>query len=117
MMFRLYMAVSSAPDKQGVIQRYFVCLLIKTYFETPHDNHLSKTVQMRCHDVCFYRKIRSIIPNFYPFYIMQHCIEDSHICYHLHRQETGIASGLGVPFPTSDDGGCCMIRLVFGTLI
>ena len=48
---------------------------------------------------------------------MQHCIEDNHICYHLHRQETGIASGLGVPFPTSDDGGCYMIRLVFDTLI
>ena len=37
---------------------------LKPYVVTPHLNHLIKTVQMRCHNICFYAELSKLIPNY-----------------------------------------------------
>ena len=37
---------------------------LKPYVVTPHLNRLIKTVQMRCHNICFYAELSKLIPNY-----------------------------------------------------
>ena len=51
--------------QEGVFDDNFSSFSSKPYVMTPHQNHLSETVQMRGHNICFYAEVTKIIPNYH----------------------------------------------------
>ena len=64
----LQIEIIRALDKKEylvVIWGIFFSFLTELYVVNPHLNRLDETVQMKCHNICFYAELTKIIPNYH----------------------------------------------------